>query len=60
MCSIRTGRDGSSAQWCDDRQKAVPIARAARRFAGVGQSLRATARTIAPNSTSARLTPRAP
>jgi hypothetical protein len=34
MCSIRTGRDGSSAQWCDDRQKAVPIARAARRFAG--------------------------
>ena len=35
MCSIRTGLT-PSAQWCDDRQKAVPIARAARRFARRG------------------------
>jgi hypothetical protein len=35
LCStIRAGGDGSSTQWWTDRQKAVPIDRAARRFAG--------------------------
>src|SRR5882757_3314454 len=29
ICSIRAGGDGSSAQWWVDRQKAVPIDRAA-------------------------------
>jgi hypothetical protein len=33
MCSIRAGGDGSSAQWWVDRSKALPVARAARRFA---------------------------
>jgi hypothetical protein len=34
MCStIRAGGDGLSAQWWIDRKKAVPVARAARRFA---------------------------
>ena len=34
MCSIRAGGDSLSAQWCTDRQKAVPVARSACRFAG--------------------------
>jgi hypothetical protein len=40
MCStIRGGGDGLSAQWWVDRTKAVPVARAARRFAGANPDL---------------------
>jgi hypothetical protein len=39
MCSIRAGGDGLSAQWWIGRQNAVPIARAARRFAGANPDL---------------------
>jgi len=39
MRSIRAGGDGSSAQWWTNREKAVPIARAARRFAGANADL---------------------
>jgi hypothetical protein len=39
MCSIRAGGDGSSAQRWLDRQKAVPVAGAARRFAGANPDL---------------------
>ena len=37
--SIHTGGDGSSAQWRVDRRKAVPVTRAARRFAGAKADL---------------------
>ena len=48
MCStIRAGRDGLSAQWWLDRQKAVPIARAARRFAGANPDLQRPRRQAA-------------
>jgi hypothetical protein len=43
MFSIRAG-DGSSAQWWIDRQKAVPVARAARRFGGGQHSAASWAR----------------
>jgi hypothetical protein len=39
MCSIRAGGDRSSAQWWGDRKKAVPVAKAARQFAGAKGNL---------------------
>jgi hypothetical protein len=36
---LRAGGDGLSAQWWIDRSKAVPVARAARRFAGANPDL---------------------
>jgi hypothetical protein len=56
LCStIRAGGDGLSAQWWVDRSKAVPVARAARRFAGANPDL-ATA-TAAVRRSGASLTP---
>jgi hypothetical protein len=36
---LRAGGDGLSAQWWVDQSKAVPVARAARRFAGAKADL---------------------
>jgi hypothetical protein len=47
MFSIRAG-DGSSAQWWVDRQKAVPVARAARRFGGGQHSAASLGATLTP------------
>jgi hypothetical protein len=47
LCStIRAGGDGLSAQWWIDRKKAVPIARAARRFAGAKAAMHRSAANL--------------
>jgi hypothetical protein len=57
MCSIRAGGDGSSAQWWVDRQMAVQLTRAARRFAGAEADLSTTMAAVHRSAASLGATP---